>query len=61
MAPLVDAENLILRAYDLGKSTLVEVVTVRRETGQARAAHLDALVALARARIALDATAGLLL
>ena len=55
---LADAEHLSLRAYELGQATLVDLVTARRETGQARAAHLDALVALARARIAIDAIVG---
>ena len=55
---LADAEHLSLRSYELGQSTLLELATARRETGQTRAAHLDALVAVARARFALDALAG---
>jgi outer membrane protein TolC len=57
-AELADTEHLALRSYELGQTTLMELVTVRRETSQGRAARIDALVLLARAKIGLDAVVG---
>lgn len=53
-----DAEHLAIRSYELGQSTLTEVTTVRREAAAARLAVVDAEVALARARNAVDTIAG---
>lgn len=53
-----DAEHLATRSYELGQSTLTEVVTTQREATAARLAVIDAEVALARARNAVDALAG---
>lgn len=55
LASIADAEHLALRSYELGQSTLMDLVAVRRETFQARVARLDSLVMLARARLAIDA------
>jgi cobalt-zinc-cadmium efflux system outer membrane protein len=55
-----DAEHLATRAYELGQTTLPNLVVARRETASARVAHLDARIALARARAALDKAAGAL-
>ena len=54
-----DVEKLALRAYELGSMPLASVVVSRREAVAARAAHLDALVATARARVDLETAAGL--
>ncbi len=55
---MADAERLAARSYELGQSTFAELLVVRREAAAARAAHLDARIALARARIAVDLAAG---
>ena len=55
-----DAEHLATRGYELGQSPLASLVAVRREVATARAAHLDARVALAHARVAVDRAAGTL-
>lgn len=57
---MADAEHLATRAYELGQATLPNLLVARRETATARVAHLDARIALARARAALDAAAGVL-
>lgn len=57
---MADAEHLATRAYELGQATLPNLVVARRETATARVAHLDARIALARARAALDVAAGVL-
>jgi outer membrane protein TolC len=57
---MADAEHLATRAYELGQSTLPTLVVARRETATGRVAHLDARIALARARVALDVAAGVL-
>jgi len=56
---VTDVEKLALRAYELGSMPLASVVISRREAVAARGAHLDALVAAARARVDLDSAAGL--
>ncbi|TAK32675.1 MAG: hypothetical protein EPO40_01855 [Myxococcaceae bacterium] len=53
-----DAEHLATRAYELGESPLAAQISVRRETVAARMARAEAHVALARARVALEQTAG---
>ena len=53
-----DAEQLATRAYELGQNDLTHAVTVRREVALVRTADLDARIALARARVAVDRAAG---
>jgi cobalt-zinc-cadmium efflux system outer membrane protein len=55
-----DAEQLATRAYELGQNDLAHAITVRREVALVRSADLDARIALARARVALDRAAGTL-
>jgi len=55
---MTDAEHLAQRSYELGQTTLANLVVARRETSNARAAHLDAKILLAHLRVALDAAAG---
>jgi cobalt-zinc-cadmium efflux system outer membrane protein len=57
---LVDAEHLAARGYELGQGTLASVLIARREVANARLAHLDGKVALARARVAIDLAAGVM-
>ncbi|MEO6951655.1 MAG: TolC family protein [Polyangia bacterium] len=57
---MADAEHLAIRAYELGQSTLPNLIVARRETAATRQAYLEARVSVARARIALDAAAGAL-
>lgn len=54
------AERLAPRAYELGQRDLPSVVVVRRASADARVTRLDAVVALARARVAVELAAGLL-
>lgn len=49
-----DAEHLATRGFELGQRDLASVVGVRREANLVRVAYLDTLIALARARIALE-------
>lgn len=59
--PHIDgAEHLAQRSYELGQSTLAEVLAARREAATARLALLEARVNLALSRIAVDALAGTL-
>lgn len=53
-----DTERLATRAYELGGSDLSSVMVVRRTVMDARAARVEALLAWVRARVALDAAAG---
>lgn len=53
-----DAERLATRGYELGETPLSVQVGVRRETAAARSARVEAHAALARARVALELTAG---
>jgi len=55
-----DAEHLAVRSYELGQASLSELATTRREATTARMAKLDAAIALAKARIALDVLTGAL-
>ncbi|MEI8255483.1 MAG: TolC family protein [Deltaproteobacteria bacterium] len=55
-----DAERLAMRGYELGQHDLASAVLVRREASLARTADLEARIALARARVAVDRTAGVL-
>lgn len=57
-AAIDDADRLATRAYELGESTLAAQISVRRETSAARVARAEAHTALARARVALEQTAG---
>lgn len=52
------AERLATRAYELGQRDLASVVVVRRTAAEARATRLDARLALARARLAVDVATG---
>ncbi len=58
MPSVEDAEHLATRGYQLGQSTLTEVITIRREVAAARLALVDAQVAFARSRIVLEQVAG---
>jgi cobalt-zinc-cadmium efflux system outer membrane protein len=60
LAAVADVEKLAWRSYELGSMPLASVVVSRREAATARAAHLEAAVALARARVALDRASGAL-
>lgn len=60
MAAIDDAEHLALRGYELGQSTLSDLATTRREASAARSARLEAEIAVAKARITLDALTGAL-
>ena len=51
-------ERLSTRAYELGQRDLASVVVTRRAAADARAVRLDAVIALARARIAVDQAVG---
>jgi cobalt-zinc-cadmium efflux system outer membrane protein len=53
-----DVEQLANRAYELGSVPLASAVVSRREAAAARESHLDALVTLARARVALEHASG---
>ncbi len=55
-----DAERLATRAYELGQNDLASAVMVRREAALARMSDLEARIMLARARVAVDRTAGTL-
>ena len=55
---VADVENLATRGYELGSMPLASVVVSRREAAIARVAHLEAVIALERARAALERTAG---
>ncbi|MCL2725567.1 MAG: TolC family protein [Polyangiaceae bacterium] len=57
-ADIDDAEHLAVRSYELGQTSLSELATTRREAAAARIARLDASIALAKARIALDLLTG---
>ncbi len=58
MPSVEDAERLASRGYELGQTTLTEVITIRREAAAARLALVDAQVAFARSRIVLEQMAG---
>ena len=60
MPQVEDAEHLATRGYELGKSTLTDVLAVRREAAAARLAFIDAKVSLARAHVAVELLAGTL-
>jgi len=55
---VTDLEKLAWRSYELGSMPLASVVVSRREAATARAAHLEAAIALARARAALERASG---
>ncbi|AKU96252.1 Heavy metal RND efflux outer membrane protein, CzcC family [Labilithrix luteola] len=57
-AAVDDAEHLAMRSYELGQTGLTELALARREAAAARSARLDAAIALAKARIALDVLTG---
>ncbi len=60
-AAIDDAERLATRGYELGQHDLASAVLVRREASLARTADLEARIALARTRVAVDRAAGVLL
>ncbi len=51
-------ERLATRAYELGQRDLASVLVARRSAAEARQRRLETLVALARARVAVDQAAG---
>jgi outer membrane protein, heavy metal efflux system len=53
-----ESERLALRAYELGRADLVDLLVMRRAAMDAQAAQVDALVTWVRARVALDVAAG---
>jgi cobalt-zinc-cadmium efflux system outer membrane protein len=55
---VADLEKLALRSYELGSMPLAFVVVSRREAATARAAHLEAAIAVALTRAALESAAG---
>jgi cobalt-zinc-cadmium efflux system outer membrane protein len=57
---LDDNEQLTTRSFEVGQIGLPDLLLIRREILDTRAQYLDALLEAALARIALDASAGLL-
>jgi cobalt-zinc-cadmium efflux system outer membrane protein len=51
-------ERLATRAYELGQRDLASALVARRSAAEARQRRLETLVALARARVAVDQAAG---
>lgn len=55
-----DSERLGTRAFELGQRDLVATLVIYREAAAVRQAHADARAALARARIAVERSAGVI-
>ncbi len=56
----VDAEHLVLRAYELGQRDLAATLVAFREAAAVRLARLEAQLAVARALVAIERAAGVL-
>lgn len=57
----IDQSNaLALQSYESGNLPLVELLSIQRELVEARVAHADLLLATALARVALEASAGVI-